>query len=298
MSRVEGWQLAQRQGLPLELKVRLTEQRIQQWYDWYNGQVYVSFSGGRDSTVLLDIVRSLHSDIVAVFFDTGLEFPELRQFVRTVDNVVWVRPTIRFKQVLTKYGYPIVSKEQARYLHDYRHGSERLRLRRLYGTEKGNFKISNKWLYLATDAPFEISDHCCDVMKKYPAQRYERATGQKPMLGTMACDSRQRQQLYLNRGCNAFEAGRPISTPLAFWRHADILGYIEQQQLTCSTIYDLGYTHTGCMFCLFGYHHEKYPTRLDLLQRTHPKAYRHMMSYLGYDKILEWYPIKCQEEAR
>lgn len=45
--------------LPLDLKVEMTKARIKEWYEHYDGQVYVSFSGGKDSTVLLHIVREL-----------------------------------------------------------------------------------------------------------------------------------------------------------------------------------------------------------------------------------------------
>lgn len=104
--------LRQLQALPLSLKVALTKDRVRQWVHEYGTDgVYVSFSGGKDSTVLLDIVRSLYPDIPAVFSDTGLEYPEIREFVRTFDNVEWLKPKMSFKQVIEKYGYPFISKE-------------------------------------------------------------------------------------------------------------------------------------------------------------------------------------------
>lgn len=61
MSRHYPWELAQMQSLPLEAKITMTKNRIRQWYEYYNGDVYVSFSGGKDSTVLLHIARSINT---------------------------------------------------------------------------------------------------------------------------------------------------------------------------------------------------------------------------------------------
>lgn len=104
--------LYQMQSLPLSAKIRMTEYRIKQWVEEYGEDgVYVSFSGGKDSTVLLDIARRIYPRIKAVFVDTGLEYPEIRKFVKTVSNVDWIRPKLTFRQVIEKYGYPFISKE-------------------------------------------------------------------------------------------------------------------------------------------------------------------------------------------
>ena len=70
----EIWELKQMQSMPLDIKIKMTEHRIRDWYDYWGGEVYVSFSGGKDSTVLLDIVRRLYPDVEAVFINTGLDF--------------------------------------------------------------------------------------------------------------------------------------------------------------------------------------------------------------------------------
>lgn len=101
------------QALPLDLKVRRTEQRIREWVDyWGKDHVCVSFSGGKDSTVLLHIVRKMYGDeIPAVFVNTGLEYPEIQRHVRSFPNVVILRPEMNFRDVIVKYGYPVISKE-------------------------------------------------------------------------------------------------------------------------------------------------------------------------------------------
>ena len=52
------------QALPLSVKVRMTETRIRQWVDYYGESgVYISFSGGKDSTVLLDKIEEHTSEL-------------------------------------------------------------------------------------------------------------------------------------------------------------------------------------------------------------------------------------------
>ena len=112
LAKHEIWELQSMQAAPLSTKVALTKQRIREWVDEYGEDgVYVSFSGGKDSTVLLHIAREIYPDIKAVFSDTGLEFPETREFVKQFDNVDWVKPKMSFVEVINKYGYPMISKE-------------------------------------------------------------------------------------------------------------------------------------------------------------------------------------------
>lgn len=74
------------QAMPLDIKVAMTKTRIREWVKEYGTDgVYVSFSGGKDSTVLLHIVRELYPNVEAVFVDTGLEYPEIRRFVKTFE---------------------------------------------------------------------------------------------------------------------------------------------------------------------------------------------------------------------
>ena len=104
------------QSEPLEWKIQTTIAKIMEYYNHFDGQVYVAFSGGKDSTVLLDIVRQVHPEVPAIFVDTGLEYPEVKDFVKSWDNVEIVRPRKTFRQVIEEFGYPLVSKKIAGYV--------------------------------------------------------------------------------------------------------------------------------------------------------------------------------------
>ena len=235
--------LYQMQSLPLKYKIIMTQQRIRGWYDHWDGNVYVSFSGGKDSTVLVDIIEKMgYTDIPLVFVDTGLEYPEIREFVRGGwgDRVVWLRPKITFKQVIEMYGYPFISKEVADTVKGAKKGQVS-RIEKLLGTYKmsdGTLSHFNKkkWSFLL-DAPFEIDSYCCDVMKKQPTKRYETQSKRKPILAQLASESRKRTDAWLHTGCNAFESKRPQSNPMAFWTEQDVLLYIKQYNVPICSVY-------------------------------------------------------------
>lgn len=290
------------QSLPLDIKVMKTKLRIKEWIDYYGeNYVYISFSGGKDSTVLLHLVRQVNPNIKAVFVDTGLEFPELKLFVKKFNNVEILRPKLSFKQVLELYGYPVVSKEQANYIYDYRNSTEYMKFIRWNGNKNGRFKISEKWKYLV-DAPFKISHKCCDVMKKEPVKRYEKETKKRPFIGMLADESSLRKQSYIRSGCNAFNSSRPISQPLGFWREQDILEYIYINNIEIAPVYgdviiENGIykttlrARTGCVFCAFGIQKEKYPNRFQLLEKTHPKLHDYCINKLGFKEVCEFMKI-------
>ena len=108
--------LRQMQALPLIAKVRMSQQRIREWYDHFNGDVFISFSGGKDSTVLAHVVHEYYPDVPLVFCNTGLEYPEIQEFARQM-GAEFIRPKMSFSEVISKYGYPIISKENAEAIH-------------------------------------------------------------------------------------------------------------------------------------------------------------------------------------
>lgn len=296
------YDLKQMQSLPLEAKIIMSQRRIREWYEYWDGEVYVSFSGGKDSTVLKHLVETTPCvyDVPSVFVNTGLEYQEVRIFATSQPNVLVLRPKMRFDQVIDKYGYPVPSKEQAAFIQEYRTTkSEKLRNIRLNGNKYGRGKISKKWLPLI-DAPFKVSDKCCDVMKKNPFKLYEKETGRKPIIGTMACESARRRSNWEMYGCNAFEKKKPTSQPMSFWTEQDVLEYLVKFNLPYASVYGeikqdengkyytTGCDRTGCMFCMFGCHLEKEPNRFQRMKETHPKQYDYCMNRLGLKEVLEY----------
>ena len=100
--------------MSLEDKITMSKLRITEFYEHYDGNIVVSFSGGKDSTVLLHLVRSLYPDVKGVFCDTGLEYPEVKKHVKSIENIDIIRPQLSFKQVIDKYGWVYPSKETAK----------------------------------------------------------------------------------------------------------------------------------------------------------------------------------------
>lgn len=314
--------LKQMQALPLGSKIAMTKRRIREWYEHWNGQVYVSFSGGKDSTVLKHIVDSMYPDVQSVFVNTGLEYPEIQRFAMAQQNVVTVRPEMRFGQVIQEYGYPVASKRVAGYVETAKRNPDSKRARWIRGEEKTKFVTGGKWAFLI-DAPFKVSAKCCAVMKHKPINQYAKQTGKKAIIGTMATESPNREQAWLVNGCNALESNTPTSQPLSFWTEQDILHYIRQYNVPYCTIYGeirikqrdgeaegqinlidylgcyepedvletTGCKRTGCMFCMFGCHLEREPNRFRRMRVTHPKQYNYCIGGGEYvDGI--WQPSK------
>ena len=294
------------QNYPLEMKIERTKRRIQEWVDYYGEDgVYVSFSGGKDSTVLLDIVRSMYSDVEAVFSNTGLEYPEIVDFVKTFDNVTIIKPEKTFKRVIEEKGYPVVSKSVAQCVRlakkNIADGKETLRVRQIKGLEKGSIYNKGKWEFLL-DAPFKISEECCNELKKKPMKKFNKESGKVPFIATMASEGGVREGAYLQTGCNAYNIGR--SQPMGFWTEQDVLEYIVVNNINIAGVYGeiiknskglwetTGEKRTGCMFCMFGAHLEKEPNRFQRLKETHPKQYDYCINKLKLGEVLDYIGVK------
>ena len=135
----QPWELKQMQILPIQAKERMSFERIRAWYETFD-DVYFSYSGGKDSTVLFDMVARFCKEygytLHVVFVNTGLEYPEVREFAK--DNTrkmsekygikidfKMLYPDMNFHQVIITYGYPIISKEVSKIVHGARHSEDK-----------------------------------------------------------------------------------------------------------------------------------------------------------------------------
>ena len=177
-----------------------------------------------------------------------------------------------------------------------------------------------RWKFFL-DAPFEISNKCCTIMKKNPSHDYNKKTGRHPMLASMADESRLRMQKWLENGCNGFHLKEPVSNPMSFWTEQDVLQYIYEHNLPICSVYGdvvedyeaegmidgqmsllenkktiyktTGCNRTGCVLCSFGAHCEKKGEgRFERLKGTHPKFYELLdickNNGVTYRESIEW----------
>lgn len=281
--------LAKLQSLPLDMKVAYTKARITEFYIMENGRIYVSYSGGKDSTVLLDLVRSMYPDVPAVFVDTGLEFPELREHVKKTPDVIWLKPESSFRKVIIENGYPVVGKEISKAIEQARKGNPN-GISRMNGDGRYGYR---RYAYLL-DAPFRISGRCCDILKKEPTRKYHRETGRCPVIGTRAEESKLRTQAFNETGENRYNSRIPTSNPLSIWTEDDVWNYIRSRGLDYPDVYDNGWKGTGCIFCCFGITQDR--ERFLRLKATHPSLWEYCMrpldqGGLGMREVLDYMHI-------
>ena len=307
------------QSMPLDIKVAMTKTRIREWITYFGvSSTYISFSGGKDSTVLLHLVRELYPDVEAVFVNTGLEYPEVQSFARSFDNVTILNPKMGFNEVIKKYGYPMISKNVSQDVWEARTFEGCIRTRSKfdenseYNQKYGKRFSQVRWADLL-NTDFKISHMCCREMKKSPAKSYEKKTAKVPIVGTLAEESALRTTTWLKNGCNAFDSKRQISQPMSFWTENDVLQYIKQNDIKIASVYGevinadsqmsmfedetcrlctTGCDRTGCIFCGFGAHLDKY-SRFLRLKETHPKQYRYCIEGGEYDIDGIWKPNKA-----
>jgi 3'-phosphoadenosine 5'-phosphosulfate sulfotransferase (PAPS reductase)/FAD synthetase len=304
--------LKRMQSLSFEMKIRVAQTRILEWYLRFNGKVAVDFSGGKDSTVLLDLARRIDPNIPAVFVDTGIEFPEVKAFVRQIPNVTVIKPQYCkvcvncgegcFSKITKNIGWCFPSKEIAQNVKNARLGKP-YAWRNFDGINKdgshSTYKESTyaRWQYLI-DINLKISDECCDILKEKPLDKWHKDTGLKPIIGVMASESQRRKYAWLATGCNAFDSKKQVSKPLSIWTEQDILRYLLEFNVPYASIYGeilsdkkghlytTGESRTGCCLCPIGCHLEK-ENKFIRLKKSHPDLWEYGIKTLRLGDFLD-----------
>lgn len=146
---------------------------------------YLSFSGGKDSTILHYLIDQAlpNNKIPRVFINTGIEYQAIVDFVKGLakddPRFIILNPTQAIKPMLEKYGYPFKSKQHSHNVMVYQHSGIGLSVKRYLGIVESNtqFRCPKSLLYQFTpEFKIRLSDNCCRKMKKEPIHKWEKAS--------------------------------------------------------------------------------------------------------------------------
>jgi len=250
-------------------------QKIQQVIGKYGEEnFYISFSGGKDSTVLsalIDIALP-NNKIPRVYANTGIELNMIRDFVydmaKTDNRIVVIKPTIPIKPMLEKEGYPFKSKEHSLYVSEYQRMGERSACytRYLYPEEKRKRYGCPKILRYQFTPEFnlKISKKCCDELKKKPLKKWMKENDKTFCItGMTREEGGSRNNIScINLKQKKFHPLAPITKEWEDW-------LIETYDVKICDIYHPPYNfkRTGCKGCPFAINIQN---ELDTLEKFFP----------------------------
>lgn len=284
-----------------DIKITKAMERIEQLFYETNGKCCVSFSGGKDSTVILALIKMCEelytippNGITAIFSNTGLELGAIVDFVKWCKsewypNIQIIRPEKSFYYIINKYGKPIKSKVKSEFLYRYQNGNRsKNTMTNLLG-EDGKVvksKIANKDLHLLhDDFDIKISNKCCELLKKKPIDSYHKQFGFKGYIvgervaegGVRATNTQKR----INDGgkiCTKLKGNYVVKLPIIDWTDEDVDSFIEKYNVPLSKAYtEQGYKRTGCLLCPFSLQIDK---NLEKLYLYEPNRYKASMFWL------------------
>lgn len=325
--KVSPQELQLRLAWPLDMKIEWFCKIYSQFMIHNKGKCYISFSAGKDSQVGRHIIEHIHNGAYkhitpqwerlvkyemppTVFSNTGMEYPEIVEHSKLFNAEV-IKPKMGFTRVISEIGVAIISKEVAQKIKEIRNTkSDTLRHNRLFGNSKGHGKLPEKWKKYI-DAPFLISDKCCEILKKEPFRRYSKETGRKVIVFTTVGESSLRKTSYYQHGCNTLDEGKEKCRPYSIFTEADTWEYHDRWKLRFAEVYydrnvdvkQLDGTiknvfvekkkRTGCAFCMFGIHLEDKSknNRMQLMAISHPKFHDVIINKCGLGIVLNWMGI-------
>lgn len=224
---------------------------------------YLSFSGGKDSTVvhyLLDMALP-DNKIPRVFFNTGIEYNHLLLYVKelqkTDERIDIVQPTQNIREMLERVGYPFKSKEHSLKMELYKRGS-RSKSVMLYKEgfpdrpHGSKFQCPEGLKYQYNDDfKLHISPNCCTELKKKPVKKWAKEHGRSiNITGMMREEGGHRTTL----DCivvknNEMIKFHPLAKVTADWEKWFIK---EHNVKLCDLYYEpFNFERTGCKGCPF-----------------------------------------------
>lgn len=242
---------------------------------------YLSFSGGKDSTVLSALVDMAipNNTIPRVYANTGIEYRMILDFVEREREREhpWelhiIKPSVPIKPMLERDGYPFKSKEHSKILDIYnKHGFNCVTVPRYLGAREGygnRYRCPKSLEYQFTDDfKIKISDKCCLHMKEEPLDRWAKENQKKcRILGIMPSEGGRRSTskclAFKNNGKTlSFHPLVPITKEWEDW-------FIKEYNIDIADLYKPPYNfeRTGCKGCPFAIHLQ---AELDTLEKFFP----------------------------
>lgn len=278
----------------LKLAVDEAIDRIRKAYDKCEGKIFLSFSGGKDSTVVAELIKmaNLPEHIPFVFADTKVELQATYNFVRNYDwdNMVHLKPRKPLAKILKENGKPAFSKIKAQSLKTYRLAKEegvdpleRGRVQQLLGMKGRRDNLGLKFYhFLHDDLEYKVSAECCDYMKKYPFNDYKKENG---MIGTImgiriaegGARAIQYKSCLIEKKKRGYEG--IVSIPIYDWSDELVNEFVKEYNVKLSDAYEVyGFKRTGCAGCPFSLTLEE---DLPKLREYEPLKYKAVMKWFG-----------------
>lgn len=270
---------------------------------------YISFSGGKDSTVLSALVDLAlpENKIPRVYANTGIEYSLILDFVKKVKKkphqweLIIIKPQIPIKQMLERDGYPFKSKKHAKKVGTYqRHGMTKTAMNYLNPSEDCSTFACPKLLRYQFTPEFKLKvDYkCCVNLKEKPLNDWSKANS-KPyaMIGVMKAEGGIRAKgkclAFSGNKLKAFQPLIPVSKEWEEW-------FINAYGVEICDIYKPPYNfyRTGCKGCPFALELQK---ELDTLEKFFP-AERKQCEFIWKPVYEEYrrlgYRLRKPEEGR
>ena len=237
---------------------------------------YISFSGGKDSTVLSALVDMAvpGNKIPRVYANTGIEYKMILDFVKREKErahpweLVILKPSVPIKPMLEAEGYPFKSKEHSTYVYEYQRMGEKTAYykRYLFPEEKRKRYGCPKCLrYQFTESfKLKVSRKCCDKLKKEPLKRWMKDNNKTYTITGM---TKEEGGSRINLSC--FNAKNKKFNPLLVVSKEWEDWFINEYNIGISEIYLPPYNaeRTGCKGCPYNPHLQK---DLDTLEKFFP----------------------------